>query len=92
MDSGFSWGGTPTPKVGVLAYFFVENYMKMKEFGPRGGRASLATPDGSANAEKAGTNVDPVRLSSKTSFSLEFALGLVSIYLYPLLSLVCLHV
>ena len=66
--------------------------MKMKDFGLPGGRASLAAPVGSANAEKAGTNVDPVRLSSRTSFSLEFALGLVSIYLHPLVSLDCLYV
>ena len=63
----------------------------MKEFGPPGGRASLATPVGSVNAEKAGTNVDPIRFSSRTSFSLEFELGLVSIYLHPLVSLVCLQ-
>ena len=37
----FSWEGEPTPKVGVLTYyfcnFFDENCMKMKEFGPKGG-------------------------------------------------------
>ena len=35
--------GAPTPKVGVLTYFFAENCMKMKEFGPQWG-ASLARP------------------------------------------------
>ena len=36
-DLGFS-GGVPTLKVGVIANLsiFVENCMKMKEFGPRG--------------------------------------------------------
>ena len=29
------------------------------------------------------SHVDPVRLNSRTSFSLEFELGLVSIYLHP---------
>ena len=29
---------TPTPKVCVLTYFFAENCMKMKEFGPPWGR------------------------------------------------------
>ena len=38
-------GRAPTPKVGVLTYFFPKNCMKMKEFGhPRGGGASLAPP------------------------------------------------
>ena len=32
----FLGGGAPTPKVGVLAYFFAENCMKIKEFGPPG--------------------------------------------------------
>ena len=35
--------GAPNPKVGVLTYFFAENCMKMKEFGPRG-RASPGSP------------------------------------------------
>ena len=35
-DPGFSWGGTPTPKVGLFCKLFAENCMKMKEFGPRG--------------------------------------------------------
>ena len=43
-DLGFSPGGAPTPKVGVLIYYFAENCMKMKEFGPPGGGASLAPP------------------------------------------------
>ena len=37
-DPGFSREGVPTPKMGVLTYyfaiFFEENCMKMKEFGP----------------------------------------------------------
>ena len=36
--------------------------------------------------------VAPVRLSSKMSFSLEFELGLVSIYSHPLVWLVYLYV
>ena len=36
--------------MGLFFKFFADNYMKMKEFGPPGGRASLApTPPGSAN-------------------------------------------
>ena len=49
-DPGFSPGGAPTPKNAIIFQFFAENCMKMKEFGPRGGRASLAPPLGSANA------------------------------------------
>ena len=40
--------GVPIPKVVELTYYFAnvfsENYMKTKEFGPRGGNASLAPP------------------------------------------------
>ena len=36
--------GAQSPKVGVLTYYFVENCMKMKEFGPRGGCVSLVSP------------------------------------------------
>ena len=44
-DPGFSWGGAaPTPKSGCANLFLVENCMKMKEFGPGGGGASLAPP------------------------------------------------
>ena len=39
----FLEGGAPTPKVGVLASLFAENWMKMKEFGPRG-RGTGARP------------------------------------------------
>ena len=49
-DPGFSPGGAPTPKSAIIFQFFAENCMKMKEFGPPGGRASLAPPLGSANA------------------------------------------
>ena len=48
-DPGFSPGGAPTPKSAIIFQFFAENCMKMKEFGPPGGRASLAPPLGSAN-------------------------------------------
>ena len=49
-DPGFSPGGAPTPKSAIIFQFFAENCMKMKEFGPPGGRTSLAPPLGSANA------------------------------------------
>ena len=48
-DPGFSPGGAPTPKSAIIFQFFAKNCMKMKEFGPPGGRASLAPPLGSAN-------------------------------------------
>ena len=38
----FPEGGEPTPKSAII--IFAENYMKMKEFGPRWGGASLAPP------------------------------------------------
>ena len=40
----FPEGGAPIPKLGLFCKFFAENCMKMKEFGPPGGRASLAPP------------------------------------------------
>ena len=40
----FPQGGAPTPKIANIFQIFAENCMKMKEFGPRGGRASLAPP------------------------------------------------
>ena len=47
-DPGFPWGGGLTPKVGSLTYyfanFFAKNCMKMKEFGPPRGCASLVPP------------------------------------------------
>ena len=43
-DLGFSRGGASYPKGDCFANFFAENGMKMKEFGPPGGRASLAPP------------------------------------------------
>ena len=47
----FPQGGAPTPKIAIIFHIFAENCMKMKEFGPPGGgRASLAPPLGSANA------------------------------------------
>ena len=48
-DPGFSPGGAPTPKIAIIFHIFAENCMKMKEFGPPGGGASLAPPLGSAN-------------------------------------------
>ena len=49
----FLRGGVLTPKVGVLTYYFAiflaENCMKMKEFGPKGGRVP-GGPLGSPNA------------------------------------------
>ena len=33
-DPGFSPGGAPTPKIAIIFQNFVENCMKMKEFGP----------------------------------------------------------
>ena len=39
-DPGFSWGGggAPAPKsANIFQFFFSENCMKMKEFGPQGG-------------------------------------------------------
>ena len=50
-DPGFSPGGAPTPKIAIIFHIFAENCMKMKEFGPPGGRASLAPPLGSANGQ-----------------------------------------
>ena len=32
----FLQGGVPTPKIAIIFQIFAENYMKMKEFGPRG--------------------------------------------------------
>ena len=50
-DPGFSpGGGAPTPKIAIIFHIFAENCMKMKEFGPRGGRVP-GTPLGSANEE-----------------------------------------
>ena len=50
-DPGFSpGGGVPTPKNAIIFQFFAENCIKMKEFGPQGGHASLAPPLGSTNA------------------------------------------
>ena len=46
----FPQGGAPTPKIAIIFQIFAKNCMKMKEFGPPGGRASLAPPLRSANA------------------------------------------
>ena len=43
-DPGFSPRGAPTPKIAIIFQIFTENCMKIKEFGPPGGRASLAPP------------------------------------------------
>ena len=37
----FPQGRAPTPKIAIIFQIFAENCMKMKEFGPPGGRASL---------------------------------------------------
>ena len=46
MAPGFSRGGAPTPKSAIIFQFFAENCMKMKEFGPAGGRTSLPIDPG----------------------------------------------
>ena len=40
----FPQGGAPTPKIAIIFQIFAENCMKMKEFGPPGGHASLVPP------------------------------------------------
>ena len=42
-------GGAPTPEILLFCKYFVKNCMKMKEFGPAGGCASLAPYLRSAN-------------------------------------------
>ena len=37
-------GGAPTPKSAIIFQFFAENCMKMKEFGPPGGRVPGSPP------------------------------------------------
>ena len=44
----FPHGGAPTPKITIIFQIFAKNCMKMKEFGPPGGRIPGA-PLGSAN-------------------------------------------
>ena len=58
----FSQGGAPTPKSAIIFQFFAENCMKMKEFGPQGGRASLAPPLGSTNGKN---NVHLMQMASE---------------------------
>ena len=48
-DLGFSPGGAPTPKVGVLIYYFCRKLHENERIWTPGGRASLAPPLGSAN-------------------------------------------
>ena len=50
-DPGFSPGGASNPKIAIIFQIFAENCIKIKEFGPPGGRESLAAPLplGSAN-------------------------------------------
>ena len=43
----FPQGGAPTPKIAIIFHIFAKNCMKMKEFGPGGGRPWR--PLGSAN-------------------------------------------
>ena len=40
----FPQGGVPTPNIAIIFRIFAENCMKMKEFGPQGGCASLVPP------------------------------------------------
>ena len=40
----FPQGGAPTPKITIIFQIFAENCMKMKEFGPPRGHASLVPP------------------------------------------------
>ena len=40
----FPQGGAPTPKIAIIFQMFAENCMKMKEFGPGGGRVPGASP------------------------------------------------
>ena len=44
-DPGFSPGGAATPKIAIIFQMFAENCMKMKEFGPPGGRVPGAPLD-----------------------------------------------
>ena len=69
-DPGFSpGGGAPTPKSAIIFQFFAENCMKMKEFGPQGGRASLAPPLGSANATTTGMKNQAEDIAEKDQVS-----------------------
>ena len=44
-DPGFSWGGAPTPKVGVLTYFLGRKLHENERIWTPGGKgASLAPP------------------------------------------------
>ena len=43
-DPGFSPRGAPTSKIAIVFQIFAENCMKMEEFRPPEGRASLALP------------------------------------------------
>ena len=40
----FPPGGAPTPKIAIIFHIFVENCMKMKEFGPPGGARVPGAP------------------------------------------------
>ena len=40
----FPQGDAPTPKIAIIFQIFAKNCMKMKEFGPPGGRTSMAPP------------------------------------------------
>ena len=46
----FPQGGAPTTKSAIIFQIFVENCMKMKEFGPPGGARVPGAPLRSANA------------------------------------------
>ena len=66
-DPGFSPGGAPTPKIAIIFQIFAENCMKMKEFGPPGGRASLAPPLRSANEESFTNFIESVEFNPENS-------------------------
>ena len=80
-DPGFCPGGTPTPK--KIFYFFAENCMKMKQFGPPGGRIPGTTP------------LDPPMMILKITNPIEFFpnyqqhnVGISGNLFFPFLSLV----
>ena len=56
----FPQDGEPTPKIAIIFQIFAENCVKMKEFGPPGGRASLAAPLGSANDIKSESSIKKI--------------------------------
>ena len=87
--------GPPNPKMGAPTYYLVKHFptncMKMKEFGPREGGASLASPT-SANANGAGITKCSYPPSVVTEIAYSFAIGTgarSALYLDELLKRVC---